>query len=128
MLIQQSVHYYHTVAGAKLDCVFTTPMLSQNFTLAVSVRNLWVTFDNNIIFKHHICETWGCCFYHIHDLRRIRRYMSFFVAIAIATAFVSSRFDYFNSPYHNIAFRDIMKLRAKLFGNGSRQLETERMW
>ena len=30
-----------------LDCFFPTPMLSQNFTPAVSARNLGVNFDNN---------------------------------------------------------------------------------
>ena len=112
MQIQQSVYYYHTLAGAKLDCVFKTPMLSQNFTLAISVRNLWVTFGNNFIFKRHFYRTCRCCVYHIHDLRRIRRNMWFSAAIAIAAALVNSIFHYFNPPFHNIAVRDIMKRQS----------------
>ena len=49
--------------------------------------------------------------YHIRDLRRIRRYMSLFVAKTIATALGSSRLDYCNSLLHNIAIKDITKLQ-----------------
>ena len=41
-------------------------MLSQNFTLAVSARNLGVTFDNNKTFRQYISQTCRC-FYHIRD-------------------------------------------------------------
>ena len=50
-------------------------------------------------------------FYHIRDLRRIRRYMSLSVAKTIATALVSSRLDYCNSLLHNVAIKDITKLQ-----------------
>ena len=40
------------------------------------LRNFGVTFVNNLHFRQHISQTWSCCFYHIHDLRRICRYMS----------------------------------------------------
>ena len=63
-----------------------------------------VTFDN-VTFRQHISQTCRCCFYHISDLRRIRRYMYF------ATALVSSRLDYCNSLYHNIDLKDILKLQ-----------------
>ena len=45
-----------------------TPMVSQNFTPAVSAWNLGVTFDNNNNFRHHISQTCHGCFYYIHDL------------------------------------------------------------
>ena len=59
----------------KLYCFFSTPTLSQNFTPAISARILGVTFDNNLNFTQHISQTCCCCFYHIRDLRRIRRYV-----------------------------------------------------
>ena len=48
-------------------------MLSQNFTPAVSARNLGVTFANNLNFRQHILQTCCCCFYHVQDLRRTCR-------------------------------------------------------
>ena len=73
--------------------------------------DLGVTFDNNFNFRQHISQTCQCCFYHFRNLRRIRRYMSFAVAKTIATALVSSRFDYCNSLYYNVAPKDILKLQ-----------------
>ena len=95
----------------KLDSFFPTPMLSQNFTPAVSARNLGVIFDNNYNFGQHISQNCRCCFCRIRDLRCIRRYMTFAVPKAIAAALVSSRLDYCNSIYYNIALKDILKFQ-----------------
>ncbi|KAK2192605.1 hypothetical protein NP493_26g06024 [Ridgeia piscesae] len=71
--------------------------------------NLGVTFDEH--FKQHISKTCRCCFYHIHDLRHIRRFISLSVAKTIATALVSSRLDYCNSLIYNTANKHIAKLQ-----------------
>ena len=68
----------------------------------------WMT-DNKL--KLNAYKTCRCCFYHIRDIRCIHRYMSFVVDKTIATALVSSRLDYCNSIYHNIALKDILKLQ-----------------
>ena len=102
----------------KLDGFFPTRILSQNITPAASARNLGVTFDKNFNFRQQniIYQTCRCCFYHMRDLRRIRRYMSLSVAKTIATALVSSRLDYCNSLLHNIAIKDNTKLqRVQIF-------------
>ena len=62
----------------KLDGFFPTHILSQSITPAASALNLEVTFDENFNFKQHISETCLCCFYHIRDLRRIRRFIYHF--------------------------------------------------
>ena len=79
---------------AKLDGFFPTHILNQSVTPAPSVSNLGVNFDESFNFKQHISKTCRCCFYHIRDLRRIRRFLSLSVAKTIATALVSSRLDY----------------------------------
>ena len=96
---------------AKLNGFFPTHILSQSITPATSVLNLGVTFDENFNFKQHISKTCRCCFYHIRDLRRIRRFLSLSVAKTIATALVSSRLDYGNSLLYNTANKDIAKLQ-----------------
>ena len=68
-------------------------------------------FDESFNFKQHISETCRCCFYHIRDLRRIRRFLSLSVAKTIATALVSSRLDYCNSLLYNTANKDIARLQ-----------------
>ena len=78
---------------------------------AVSTRNLGVIFDDKLNFREHISQVCRTCFYHIRDLRRIRRYLPVSVAKTIATALVTSRLDYCNSLFHNIAIKDITKLQ-----------------
>ena len=75
---------------------------------------LWMTESKlKLNADKHISQMCRFCFYHIRDLRRIRRYMSLSVAKTIATPLVSSRFDYCNSILHNIAIKDITKLRVQ---------------
>ena len=82
---------------AKLDGFFPTHILNQSVTPAPSVSNIGVNFDESFNFKQHISKTCRCCFSHIRDLHRIRRFVSLSVAKTIATALVSSRLDYCNS-------------------------------
>ena len=95
----------------KLNVFFSTSMLSQNFTPAVSARNFGLTFNNNKNCRQYISQTCRCCFCHIRDLHCIRRYIYFTVAKTIATALVSSRLDYCNSLDHNIALNYTLKLQ-----------------
>ena len=61
-------------------------------------------------FRQHISQTCRCCFYHIPDLRHIRRHIYFALTKTIATALVRCRLDY--SLNHNIALHDILKLQC----------------
>ena len=99
---------------AKLDGFFPIHILNQSVTPAPSVSNLGVNFDESFNFKQHISNTCRCCFYHIRDLRRIRRFLSLSVAKTIATALVSSRLDYCNSLLYNTANKDIASVQNYL--------------
>jgi hypothetical protein len=94
---------------------FSRHILSQRITPAAPVLNLGVTFDENFNFKQHISKTCRCCFYHIRNLRRIRRLISRFVAKTIATALVTSTRDYGYSLLYNTANKDIAKLQRVQF-------------
>ncbi|KAK2182214.1 hypothetical protein NP493_361g02019 [Ridgeia piscesae] len=92
---------------AKLDGFFPTHILDQCITPAASVLNLGVTFDENCNLKQYISKTCPCCFYHIRDLCRIRRFISLSFAKTIATALINSILDYCNSLLYNTANKDI---------------------
>ena len=52
------------------------------------------------------------CYYHTYrNLWRIRRYLPLSVAKCIAAAQVTSRLNYCNSLFHNIAIKDFTKLQ-----------------
>jgi hypothetical protein len=70
-----------------------------------------VVFDHNFNFRSHISSVCRSCFYHIRDLRRIRRHLSLENAKSLATSLVTSRLDYCNSLLQGIAAKDLLKLQ-----------------
>ena len=74
-----------------------------------SVRNLGVVFDSDFSFHKHVSNICKSCFYHICDLRRIRRHIPLSTAKTISNALISSRLDYCNSLLNNIAKQDLSK-------------------
>ena len=80
----------------KLSNHFPVKLLHNDITPSDSVRNLGVIFDND----------GKSCFYHIRDLRRIRRHIPLSTVKTISNALISSRLDYCNSLLNNIAKQD----------------------
>ena len=78
---------------------------------AKSARNVGVIFDNNFTFCSHFSVVCNSCFYHMRDLRRIRRQFDLDSAKLLATALVSSRLDYCNSLLYGIADIDLTRLQ-----------------
>ena len=76
-----------------------------------TVRNLGAVFHSDFNFRQHIFQICKYCFYHIRDLRRIRRHISISTAKTISKALISSRLDNCNSLLNNIAKRDLAKLQ-----------------
>ena len=62
-------------------------------------------------FQKHISRTCRALFYHIRDLRRIRKCLSLDLAKQIAVALVSSKLDYCKSLFHNMPEKDIARLQ-----------------
>ena len=75
---------------------------------AKSARNLGVIFE-----KFHFPLTYFCSsgFYHMRDLRRIRRHLDLDSTKLLATALVSSHLDYCNSLLYGIADIDLTRLQ-----------------
>ena len=96
----------------KLSIHFPVKLLDNDIIPSDSVRNLGVIFDSDFSFHKHVsnilCKS---CFYHIRDLRRIRRHMPLPTAKTICNALISSRLDYCNSLLNNIAKQDLSKLQ-----------------
>ena len=90
-----------------------------------SVRNLGAIFDSNLKMDMHIAKACKSAYYHLHNIRRIRKYLTDEAACTITHAFVTSQIDYCNSlmsglpsrliqrvqRVHNTAARVVCKLR-----------------
>ena len=90
---------------------FTTKLLDQDVTPTDSAQNLGVEFDKDFNFKKHISKVCRSCYYHIRDLRRLRRCLTAAVTKTIATSLVLSKLDYCNSILYNIPNREINKVQ-----------------
>ena len=81
---------------------FPATLLAHEVTPSPSARNLGVVFDSALYFKSHICGIYRACYYHICDIRRIRRFLAPSVAKTIATSLIGSKLDYSNSVLFNV--------------------------
>ena len=88
-------------SGANIS-MFPIELLGVKTNPAKSARNLGVIFDNNFTFRSHISVVCNSCFYHMRDLRCIRRHLDLDSAKLLATAFVSGHLDYCNSLLYGI--------------------------
>lgn len=101
----------HELQRQKYLCQFPLPLLGMQTNPSKSARNLGVTFDHHFKFRSHISQVCRSCFYHIRDIRRIRRYLSLENAKTLAHAMVTSRLDYCNSLLFALPAKDINRLQ-----------------
>ena len=72
-----------------------------DFFLSISVaRNLGSWFDRHLDISFHISEQCASAFYHLHNISRIRRFLSTDTTKALVHAFVTSRVDYCDSLFY----------------------------
>ena len=68
---------------------------------AESVKNLGVVLDAENSMQRHVANLCGISYYHLWELRRVRRYLNHKTAVKVANALVRSRLDYCNSLLYN---------------------------
>ena len=95
----------------KLSNHFPVKLLDNDISPSDSVRNLGVIFDSDFSFHKHISNICKSCFYHIRDLRRIRRHLPLSTAKTTSNSLITSRLDDCNSLINNIAKQDLSKLQ-----------------
>ncbi len=86
---------------------FTIQLGSSTITPSASVRNLGVIFDDQLTFKEHIAKTAQSCRFALHNIRKIRPFLTEHAAQLLVQALVISRLDYCNAllaglPSHTI--------------------------
>uniref|UniRef100_A0A8C1VQ90 Reverse transcriptase domain-containing protein n=1 Tax=Cyprinus carpio TaxID=7962 RepID=A0A8C1VQ90_CYPCA len=76
---------------------FTIQLGSSTITPSTSVRNLGVIFDDQLIFKDHIAKTVRSCRFALHNIRKIRFFLTEHAAQLLVQALVISRLDFCNA-------------------------------
>ncbi len=83
-----------------------TPTLQHDITIQLgfstttpssSVRNLGVIFNEQLTFKDHIAKTARSCMFALHNIRKIRPFLTEHAAQLLVQALVTSRLDYCNA-------------------------------
>ena len=75
------------------------------------VRNLGVIFDQNLNFVQHITNVCRSAYFHLHNIRCIRKYLNDEAASAAIHAFVTSRLDYANAVLYGLPKSQISRLQ-----------------
>ncbi len=78
---------------------FTIQLGSSTITPSSSVRNIGVIFDEQLTFKDHIAKTARSCKFALHNIRKIRPFLTEHAAQLLVQALVISRLDYCNSIF-----------------------------
>ncbi len=76
---------------------FTIQLGSSTITPSASVRHLGVIFDDQLTFKEHIAKTARSCRFALHNIRKIRPFLTEHAAQLLVQALVISRLDYCNA-------------------------------
>ncbi len=99
-------HLQLNLAKTELLVVPATPTLQHDFSIqlgtsiitpSTSVRNLGVIFDDQLTFKEHIAKTARSCRFALHNIRKIRLFLTEHAAQLLVQALVISRLDYCNA-------------------------------
>ena len=77
----------------------------------ISARNLGTWFDTNLSLVTHITNTCKAAFYHLHNIRRIRKFLTMESTKVLVHAFIMGRIDYCNSLLYGLPTTHINKLQ-----------------
>ena len=86
---------------SSLKSSFPVSLLGNTMKPAESVKNLGVILDAENSMERHVANLCPISYYHLRELRRVRRYLNHETAVKVANALVSSRLDYCNSLLYN---------------------------
>ena len=109
---KKRIYHYRSKSHQRVTCTkFPVPLLQNNISPSVEVKNLGGIFDSDISFDNHVAKVCRACYYHLRDLRRIRKFLGVETAILLANAMVSSHLDYCNSLLYGVSKSNIAKLQ-----------------
>ena len=76
-----------------------------------AIRNLGCWFDNNFTMNAHVTKTCKAGFFYLHNICRIRKFLTQEITEKLIHAFVTSRLDYCNSLLYGLPSNLLAKLQ-----------------
>ena len=74
-------------------------------------RNIGATFDCNMSFVQHVDDICKSSWYHLHNIRRIRKYLTDKATKTLIHAFITARLDNLNSLLFGLPQKQIQRLQ-----------------
>ncbi len=110
---------YRHMASPTIATLMTHSSISL-FNQMIQVRNLGVIFDDQLSFKEHIAKTARSCRFALHNIRKIRPFLTEHAAQLLVQALVISRLDYCNALLAGLPSNTIKPLQ--MIQNAAAQL------
>ena len=76
-----------------------------------AVRNLGSFFDSELTMNTHVNKLCSAAYFHLYNLRRIRKYLSQETYEQLVHAFITSRIDYCNSLLYGLPAKQLDKIQ-----------------
>lgn len=76
-----------------------------------SSRNIGVIFDEKLSLEAQITSVCKSCFFHIHNIWKIRKFLSFSACETLVHALISSKLDFCNSLLYGLPKSSLQKLQ-----------------
>lgn len=83
-------------------------------TPSSSVRNLGAWFDSELTMNTHVNKLCSAAYFHLFNIKRIRKYLTRQSCEKLVHAFVSSRIDYCNSLLYGLPAKTLNKVQRVL--------------
>src|SRR6218665_802805 len=81
---------------------------------STTVQDLGVTLDQELTLSRHVGSVCRSCFYHLRQIRSVRRSLTFKAVRTLMHAFICSRVDYFSAIYAGVALAHVDQLQSVL--------------
>ena len=75
------------------------------------VKNLGSWLDSHLKMSTHIMNVCKVCFFHLHNIRHIKKFLSKDSLLILIHAFITSKLDYCNSLLYGLPKKQISKLQ-----------------
>ena len=85
---------------------------SANVSPVPVVRKLGSWFDSQLTMSSHISKLRFVAFYHLYNIRRLRKYLSQEVTETLVYAFITSRIDYCNSLFYELPNSQLAQIQS----------------
>lgn len=96
------------VSKLNINCITVGNTVVEQSMVA---KNLGVWFDSQLNMETHISKTCKAAFYHLYNLRHIRKYLTRTCIITLVHAFITSKLDYCNGLLFGLPESQICKLQ-----------------